>query len=369
MDTDFELIDIKIHDPIREKGVVYVGQYGTSGYAIAAKGYICDFIQRGVPITWTPLKFDDSELSDDNHYNLLAKTVINRPLANVSTIILHCTADLWPKYRKENEDKFRNRNIIGYTVWETNVLPDKWPTFINESVSEVWCPSRYNEEVFRTSGVTIPIRVVPHVFLRNELPKRELIEIKICAGETIVHDPNVLTFYNISELNERKNVISMVEAYCKAFSKNDAVRLILKVHYKNYSAENLTYCLSKISGILRQYPDHAKVYLLARNLSELEMLALHSIGDCYVSLTRSEAFGLTIFDALHYGKKVIVTGYSGHLDYLGLNYGGLVSYEMEDVKNMDSFTHGYYMQGKQQWANPSIDHTIALMRQVYNEKS
>jgi glycosyltransferase involved in cell wall biosynthesis len=368
MNSDFDLIDINVHDPLRKRGVLYVGQYGTSGYAIAARGYICDFLIRGVPVSWTPLRFDDSELSEDNHYNILAKSVINRKIEDIGTIILHCTADLWPKYRSENANKFTHRNLIGYTVWETSNLPENWASYINESVNEVWCPSQYNLQVFKNSGVTIPIRVVPHVFLRNELPRRDYIAVRPCAGDAITANPNVYTFYNISELNERKNVIGLVEAYCQAFNKTDAVRLILKVHYKNYSAENLSYCISKITSVLRQYPNHAPVLMVARNLSEVEMMALHSIGDCYVSLTRSEAFGLTIFDAFNYGRKVIVPGCGGQVDYLGANYEGLVNYQLEDVKNMEGFTHGYYMQGVQQWANPDIDHAIAIMRKVFNEK-
>lgn len=364
MNNDFELIDIKIIDPIRENGVMYVGQYGTSGYATAAKGYIYDFFTRGVPLTWTPLRFDDSELSDDIHYNIIAKSTINRKIPDIRTIILHCTADLWPQYKAENPDKFLNKNIIGYTVWETNCLPQKWPEYINQSVNEVWVPSTYNMETFQNSGVTIPIKVVPHIFLRSELPKREHVSIKVCSGEPITADPNVFTFYSISELNERKNVMGLIDAYGKAFTRADNVRLILKVHYKSYSIENLTYCVSKVTNALKNYPDHAPVYLLSRNLSELEMLALHSIGDCCVSLTRSEAFGLTIYDAVNYGKKAIVTGYGGQVDFLGKEYAGLVNYEMVDVKDMDTFTHGYYMEGKQQWANPNVEHAIALMKSL-----
>lgn len=367
MNESFELVDIKVKDPLREKGVMYVGQYGTSGYAIAARGYIYDFICKGVPVSWVPLKFDDSEVSDDVHYNVLVKTVINKVLPEISTIILHCTADLWPKYKKENTEKFKNRNIIGYTVWETSALPESWSTCINDSVNEVWCPSTYNLEVFKSSGVTIPIRIVPHNFLRAELPSRNHISMNVCGGETLTYDPNVLTFYSISEFNERKNVPALLEAYCKAFTHKDPVRLILKVHHKNYNVENITYCVSKITKILRQFSDHAPVQLLSRNLSELELLALHSIGDCCVSMTRSEAFGLTLFDAFHYGKKVIVPGYGGQVDYLGSNYSGLVSYDLVDVKNMEDFTHGYYMQGKQKWAEPNIDHAIFVMRQVANK--
>lgn len=366
METGFDVIDLKIQDPFKNHGIVYVGQYGTSGYAIAAKGYICDFIKRGVPISWTPLKFDDSELSDDSYHNILAKSVIKKELKNIQTIILHCTADLWPTYKKENIALFQQRKIIGYTVWETNKLPEKWPAFINDSVQEVWCPSNYNKEVFESSGVRLPIRVVPHVFLEHDLPRREYIQLELPDGSIVANSPNLYTFYNISELNERKNVLELIEVYCKAFTKKDPVRLILKTHYKDYSVENSEYCYNKIAAVLGRHEEHAPVYILNRNLSESELLALHSLGDCYVSLTRSEAFGLTIFDAFNYGKKIIVPGYGGQVDYLGINYPGLVQYSLNDVKGMEGFTHGYYMQGGQQWAYPNKAHAIELMKGAIN---
>ncbi len=368
MSECLEFADISIQNPLHKMGVIYVGQYGTSGYAAAAKGYICDFIMKGIPVNWVPLKFDDSILSDDNFYNIIAKSVINKTLTDLTTIILHCTADLWPAYKKENHGKFHRKTVIGYTVWETNKLPDKWPQYINENVNEVWCPSKYNYNTFKESGVTIPIRVVPHIFLKQELPAKAHILLQTTSGENITLDPNIFTFYNISELNERKNVTGLLHAYCKAFTNKDHVRLILKVHYKDYTSDNVQFCIQKIKQILQEYPNHAKVILLSKNLIESELLALHALGNCYVSLTRSEAFGLTIHDAFHYGKKIIVPGCGGQVDYLGPNYNGLISYNMIDVHNMDTFSHGYYTEGVQQWAEPNIDHAVEIMRKTYNDQ-
>lgn len=365
--NDFDLIDIHVNDPFREQGVIYIGQYGTSGYAVAAKGYICDFIMKGIPISWKPLKFDDSDLSDTNYYNILAKSVMNKNLSTVGSVIMHCTADLWPTYRNQSPDLFSyNRNVIGYTVWETNRLPDTWVPAINDSVNEVWCPSSFNKEVFELSGVTIPIRIVPHIFMKQELPNKNFVSFISSGNEDIKFEDNFYTFYNISEMNERKNISGLIHAYCKTFTKKDPVRLILKVHYKNYSINGLKYCISKIKHILSDYPNHAQILLLTSNLSDLDILGLHSIGDCYISLTRGEAYGLTIADAFYYGKKVITTGFGGPLDYLGKDYSGLVSYEMEDIKNMNSFSHGYYIQGNQQWANPNIDHVVELLKKTVN---
>jgi hypothetical protein len=96
-------------------------------------------------------------------------------------------------------------------------------------------------------------------------------------------------------------------------------------------------------------------------------LALHAHGDCYVSLTRSEGFGLTIFDAYNYGNRVIVTGYSGQIDYLGLQYEGLVNYTLVDVNNMESF-NGNYNHSDQQWAQPDLQHFRKLIRKCYENQ-
>src|SRR3712207_9035191 len=44
--------------------------------------------------------------------------------------------------------------------------------------------------------------------------------------------------------------------------------------------------------------------------------SLFAASDCYVSLHRSEGFGLTMADAMALGKPVIATGYSGNVDFM-----------------------------------------------------
>lgn len=338
-----------------ELSILYVGQYGTSGYATAAKQYIANYIMNGIPITWEPLYFDSSKLDDTNYVNILAKSAINKKI-EYNTVILHCTPDLWKSYIDRNKNRLINKKIIGYTVWETSQLKPEWIDPIN-SVSEVWCPSEYNKKIFIESGITIPVKVVPHIFFKNQLPLKPRVVIKDAKD-------GYYTFYNISELNERKNVLELVECFCQEFSKDERVQLILKIHFKDYTKTNIEYCRNQIQSILDKYPDHAHVVLIQENIQENQILALHSYGDCYVSLTRSEGFGLSIFDAVNYGKKIIVTGYGGHLDYLPHNYGGLVNYKLVKVNGMDNFNSNYN-HNNQFWAQPNLQHFKKLIRK-YN---
>ena len=59
---------------------------------------------------------------------------------------------------------------------------------------------------------------------------------------------------------------------------------------------------------------------MIKSLKRSELLAIHSFGDCYVSLHKGEGFGLTIFDAFNLNKEIITTNFGGQIDYLGKNY-------------------------------------------------
>jgi glycosyltransferase involved in cell wall biosynthesis len=358
-----EISKIQIKSECNFTGVVYIGQYGTSGYATAAKGNLYYFFRNNIPICWIPIHFDKSQLSDDCVYNTMIKSLIRKPINDCDTIIIHSTPDTWKDITKQNQPLIGNKKVIGYTVWETNKLPPSWVNHINENVHEVWCPSKYNATVFKNSGVTIPIKIFPHVFLPKELPKKELVSIKSSDG--MVDESDRYTFYNISELNIRKGVEDLVNVFCQSFTEEDNVRLILKIHYKDYNDKNTNHCLSILNKIVSEYKNPPKIHYIVDNLSDKEILGIHSIGDCYVSLCKSEGFGLTIFEAFKYNKKVITTGFGGQVDFLGDNYDGLVKYKVGPVTGMDVFSKNYT--SDQEWAYPDLDHASELMRKMVNK--
>jgi hypothetical protein len=355
---------LKLASFLKDKshGILYIGQYGTSGYAAAAKGYLYDFFTNGIPVTWEPLKFDDSIIEDTCQCNVLVKSLINKKIDGFDTVILHSTPDLWPSIRQANLERFKNKKVIGYTVWETSKLPPKWVSCINKCVDEVWCPSTYNHEVFVNSGVSVNIRVVPHIFIKQNFGKCNVI-----LNETNKEPVNgVYTFYNISELNIRKGVEDLVNVYCKTFSNKDKVRLILKLHHKSYSRGNRQYCVNIVNEIMSKFLNCPEIILLIDNLDDNQLSKLHEVGDCYVSLCKSEGFGLTIFDAYNYGKRIITTGYGGQVDYLGKDYPGLVKYKIGPVTGMKGFNLNYEHDG-QEWAYPDLNHASELIRNIYEK--
>ena len=343
---------------VNHTGVIkYIGQSGTSGYASAAKGYLADYVLRSIPVSWTPLLFDNSKNDPRYYVDVLAASTVNQEYKTYDTLILHSTPDLWSKYIREYSNI---KTVVGYCTWETNKLPSRWVDCIN-LVPEVWVPSNFNKECFINSGVKCDIKVVPHIWHKQSLFKKSEVILQDYSGKVVPDD--VYTFYCIGELNFRKGITDLVTVFDKFNDQYPNTQLILKLHYKEYSDVTRQYCISELSKFTKKIGK--SIYLILENLTNEHILGLHSFGDCYVSLNKGEGFGLTIFDAFNYGKKVITTGYGGQVDYLGEDYDGLVKYKIDKVSGMESFSTNY--SSDQEWAYPDLEHAYELMLYFYEK--
>jgi hypothetical protein len=104
------------------------------------------------------------------------------------------------------------------------------------------------------------------------------------------------------------------------------------------------------------------VHVVDRWLPDEQRRGLTERADCYVSLHRSEGFGLTMAEAMAMGKPVIATGYSGNLDFMDASTAYLVEHRLETVgPGVDI----YPADGV--WADPDLDHAAALMRRVVEQ--
>jgi len=350
------------------RAIKYVGQTGTSGYATAGKRYLANFILDDVPVSWHQLKFDNSK-NDTHHFvDILAESAIDKEYKEYSKLIIHSTPDIWKKYSEQYHDIQRK---IGYCTWETNKLPITWVSHINQ-LPEIWVPSSFNKETFINSGVTSNIKIIPHLWFDQNLPPKEKIELQSYNGIITLQQGynsttipnNKYTFYCIGEMNTRKGIDDLITVFNKFNDKYKDTQLILKLHYTWYHDKTINYILEQLNQLTDKI--NKSIFVILHNLSNRGILALHSFGDCYISLNKGEGFGLTIFDAYHLKKKIITTGYGGQLDYLTINHPGLVNYKMAPVYGMDNFNKLYTPD--QYWAIPDLDHAYHVMEYTYLNK-
>ncbi|MDP4590908.1 MAG: glycosyltransferase, partial [Burkholderiaceae bacterium] len=99
------------------------------------------------------------------------------------------------------------------------------------------------------------------------------------------------------------------------------------------------------------------------NLSDEEILFLHLESDCFVSLARTEGWGLGAFEAARLAKPIIMTGYGGQLDYLNPQLSYLIDYELVPVHE-PIWSANY--RSSDLWAEPSIDQAVHFMKEIFN---
>jgi glycosyltransferase involved in cell wall biosynthesis len=156
-----------------------------------------------------------------------------------------------------------------------------------------------------------------------------------------------------SSVMARKNPIAAVRAFQKAFSKNDSrVGLVLKVRERNPFRRDMSSLRGEIAG----WPN---IHLLEQSMTRQEINSLLAVTDCFVSLHRSEGFGLVPAEAMSLGKPVIMTHWSGNVDYMTPDNSIGIAYELVKLQR----DYGPYKAG-QLWAEPDVEQAANWMTRL-----
>ena len=244
-------------------------------------------------------------------------------------------------------DVLEGRRNVGYWLWEVARFPSSYLKAF-EPFDEIWTPSSHCVEAI-SSVSSIPVRRVPLPVAVADAPCYDRAHFEIPEAEFAL----VFAFDFLS-IWERKNPRATIEAFRRAFSKDEPARLIIKSSNSGFDAEGREQ--------IRQAIGDAKVTWIDRTLSEQEVRDLFRVCDCYVSLHRAEGFGLTIAESMAMGKPVIATAYSGNVDFFNLNNGWPVRYDLVELEE----AVGPYPAGTV-WADPDVDHAATQMRRVYDD--
>jgi glycosyltransferase involved in cell wall biosynthesis len=241
------------------------------------------------------------------------------------------------------EDYFQGPRI-GIWGWETDSIPVRWQRAF-ALVREIWVYSQFMAENIGAAAPVPTIALPPPVQPPAEpaAPKR-----------LDVPDDGFMFLFVFDYLStiQRKNPVGLIEAFKRAFAPGEGPRLLLKT----------------INGPLRPLAEeevlwaaHGRpdIHVVDRSLSGAQLNGLMAACDAYVSLHRSEGFGLTMAEAMAIGKPVIGTGYSGNLDFMNAENSYLVDYELGRVGPDCEI---YPPEGT--WARPSVEHAAELMRRV-----
>ncbi|MDB6115060.1 MAG: hypothetical protein JWQ62_2005 [Lacunisphaera sp.] len=239
----------------------------------------------------------------------------------------------------------RGKYNIGYWAWELPEFPDAWIHFAGYC-DEVWAPSRFAAEGI-AQKVPVPVLTMPHAisFARPEGDGRR--KFGLPADKFLF-----LFLYDLNSYSERKNPGAVLEAFRRSGLAGKNAALVIKVH--NVAGNPADF--ERLRAAAAELPGTT---LITQTLTLAEIYELEAACDCFVSLHRSEGFGLAVAESMYLGKPVISTDWSGTAEFVNEANGCPVRYSLVTLER----NHGPYAKG-QTWAAPDIDHAAEWMQRL-----
>lgn len=245
---------------------------------------------------------------------------------------------------------FAGHYNIGFWLWELESFPRDWRcTF--DLVDEVWAPTTFvRDAIARATAkpvLRMPMAIEPEAPTDTDrahfnLPRDEFI---------------FLFSYDFNGFASRKNPEAVIATFRQAFADGvKGARLLVK-------STNGRRFPDKLAALQRGVADDSRIEVRDGFLSRNEMSGLQNSIDCFVSLHRSEGFGLGMAECMYLGKPVIATGYSGNLDFMNRDNSLLVDCKMVPLRAGD-----YPYWPGQRWADADVGHAAKLMRQVFDDR-
>jgi glycosyltransferase involved in cell wall biosynthesis len=335
-----------LKDRFMHPGVLFIGYIEAGlGLGESLRGLVRSVATTSVPFALYPFNFGVERRFigkfDSDHYDRQRRYRVN---------VIEMAADQVPTmFRQLGRWKTAYSYNILRTYWELPHAPAQWASML-AGIHEIWVPNHFVENAFR--GIFDgPIVVVP--------PCVEVAMQAVLGREHFSMDQDTFYFmfsFDYFSYPARKNPLAVVRAFRRAFPRGtENVGLVLK------STGPAGFFPDIQSTILRAAEDDPRIRVVDRMFSRDEMLSLIRQSDCYISLHRSEGFGLGMAEAMALGKPVIGTDYSGNTDFLSELTGFPVPYTLRPVQQGEYvvFSDG------ESWAEPDEDAAVEALRRVF----
>jgi hypothetical protein len=163
---------------------------------------------------------------------------------------------------------------------------------------------------------------------------------------------------------DRKNVGMMIKTFAMAF-KNEKVKpaLVLKTSSAGFSVMDRETTIRKIKDVLGKDYQKVPIYLLHGDLTESQMNGLyeHKKVKAMLNFTKGEGFGRPLLEFSLTGKPILVSNWSGHIDFLKQ---GAVLLEGE-LKPVHESAADQFLLKESQWFNVNISKALVAIKDVY----
>ncbi|MBB3135190.1 glycosyltransferase involved in cell wall biosynthesis [Rhizobium pisi] len=263
--------------------------------------------------------------------------------------IWHLNPPMLPRaILKKGVSNFTSAFNIGYFAWELEVVPAEWRNGLRY-MNAVFVPSEFTRRAIAPL-TKAPVIVVPHPV--TEKPATEGMREKF----GIAKDAFLVSFiFSAGSSINRKNPQAVIEAFRIFSAECPSAFLLMKASGDISKDEGLRELVGSVAG-------DSRISIVTDKLSNSEINGLIRSSDAYLSLHRSEGFGLTVAEAIMQHTPVVSTAWSGTADFCDPDNTWLVGSSLIPV--VDTHPEFAALEGAV-WADPSPEEAAAYLREIF----
>jgi glycosyltransferase involved in cell wall biosynthesis/GT2 family glycosyltransferase len=318
---------------------VYGYVYSESGTGQIVRAVVAALAAEGIPYAVVP--FTRTISRQEREFDDLGAAE-----PSFDTNLICVNADPLPLFFEDMRGQLpvEARNI-GLWAWEVEDLPASMAR--SESyLDEVWAISSFTAAALSRS-LTKPVRAFPLPVVVPEVQPRTRAELGMPEGFLF------LFCFDYDSVFRRKNPLAVVAAFRQAFGdRSEAVLYIKTTNAERHGAED--------EELRTAAAGRPNIVIRDGYVSSDDYFSMLDACDCYVSLHRSEGFGLTVAEAMALGKPVISTAYSSTLEFANESNSFLVPARLTEVGD-----HAPPYPPHSCWAEPDLDAAARQMARVY----
>ncbi|MGD1002054.1 MAG: hypothetical protein ABSA67_15305 [Candidatus Brocadiia bacterium] len=266
-----------------------------------------------------------------------------------SVNLFHVNADQFPVlYDHFGSRFFEERYNVGYMHWELAEFPDEVLNCF-ALLDEAWAPSRFVMDALAEKS-PVPVVRIPHAISFALTPGVRRSDFDLPADAFLF-----LMMYDMRSFQARKNPEAAIAAFEKAFAGREQAALVIKISNGREFPGDLARLQERMKG-------NPGIRLIDQCLSRQQMYDLESVCDAFLSLHRSEGFGLGLAESMFLGKPAVGTNWSGNTDFMDARNSCPVDCTLVTLAE----DCGPYKAG-QRWADPDVDHAAWYLRKLVDD--
>ena len=226
--------------------------------------------------------------------------------------------------------------------------------FLKESGDDIAAMSDFNYQYFKKEfpdqnvyKITYPFR-----FKSEKATPRNILRKKYGMEES-----DFIVFFNFDFGSYyRKNIPAALRAFAKAFKGDHSAKLLFKTKGAKANPKQVQEMMSEVHAL----NIGAQFIHISQYLPRADIDGLTDACDVYLSLHKSEGFGIGMAEAMSQKKPVVATNWSANTEFCHDETAWCIPYKMTDI-----LSHEYPVSMKE-WADADIEAAADALREIRN---